>query len=239
MNVELIGTGSIHSKSNGACTLIDNDMIIDMPNGVLKQLLKKGYKPEKIKTILITHLHGDHTADLPFFYKYIYRSEESNEITIIGPQGLENKIAQLFEAYNFEDKRIIDEKKNIKYIEISEEKLVLQELKQYKIEAIKVKHGREKLAYGYVINKSLGVTGDASICDGVKEIIENSKTIIADSTLLTGDSSHMGIDNIEYFAKKYKKQIIPTHLLDTTRAKMRNMNIENVLLVEDEYKFEI
>ena len=239
MNVELIGTGSIYSKSNSACTLINNDTIIDMPNGILKQLLKIGHKPEKIKTILITHLHGDHTADLPFFYKYIYHKEESNEITVIGPKGIESKIAQLFEAYNFEDKKIIDEKKNIKYIEISKEKLVLEEIKQYNIEAIQVKHGIEALSYGYVINDSLGLTGDTSICDGVKEIIKNSKTIIADSTLLTGDFSHMGIDNIEYLAKTYQKQIIPTHLLDTTREKLREMNIENVLLVEDGYKFEI
>ena len=84
MNVELIGTGLIYSKSYSACTLIDNDTIIDMPNGILRQLLRIEHKPEKIKTILITHLHGDHTADLPFFYKYIYHKEESNGITIIG-----------------------------------------------------------------------------------------------------------------------------------------------------------
>ena len=239
MKVELIGTGLIYTKSNSACTLINDDTIIDMPNGILKQLLKVGHKAEKIKTILITHLHGDHTADLPFFYKYIYHQEESNGITIIGPEGIENKIAQLFDAYNFEDKKIIEEKKNIKYIEINKEKIVLVDIKQLKIEAIQVKHGMEELAYGYVINDSLGLTGDTSICEGVKEIIKNSKTMIADSTLLTGDSSHMGINDIEYLAKTYKKQIIPTHLLDTTREKLKEMNIENVLLVEDGYKFEI
>ena len=239
MNVELIGTGAMYTKYNGASTLINDDIIVDMPNGTIKQLLKKNYKPEKIKTILITHLHGDHTADLPFFYKYIYHKEGISGTTIIGPQGIENKIEQLFNAYNFEDKRIIDKKKNIKYIEISEQNIVVENVNEFKVEAIQVKHGIEELAYGYVINNSLGLTGDTSICDGVKEIIKNSKTIIADSTLLTGDFSHMGIDNIEYLAKTYQKQIIPTHLLDTTREKLREMNIENVLLVEDGYKFEI
>lgn len=239
MKVELIGTGLIYSKSNSACTLINDEIIIDMPNGILKQLLKTEHKPENIKTILITHLHGDHTADLPFFYKYIYHREQSSGVVIIGPKGIKNKITQLFEAYNFEDKKIIEKKKNIKYIEMSDKNIILQDIEQYKIEAVQVKHGRETLAFGYIINDVLGITGDTAICEGVKKVIENSKITIADSTLTIGDSSHMGIDNIECLSKIYKKQIIPIHLLDATREELREKNIENVLLVEDGYKFEI
>ena len=68
MNVKLVGTGAIYTKYNGACTLVDNKLIVDMPNGTLKQLLKKGIDCKNIKTILITHKHGDHTADVPFFF---------------------------------------------------------------------------------------------------------------------------------------------------------------------------
>ena len=72
MNVKLVGTGAIYTKYNGACTLVDNKLIVDMPNGTLKQLLKNGIDCKNIKTILITHKHGDHTADVPFFLKHIY-----------------------------------------------------------------------------------------------------------------------------------------------------------------------
>ena len=239
MNVELIGTGAMYTKYNGASTLINDEIIVDMPNGTIKQLLKKNYKPEKIKIILITHLHGDHTADIPFFFKYMYYSKANEGVTIVGPKGIENKIEQLFNAYNFEDKKLIEENINIKYIEISEEKILLEDMKKYKVQGVKVAHGKEMLAYGYIINDALGVTGDTSICDGVKEIVKNSTITVADSTLLTGDSSHMGIDDIEYLAKTYKKQIIPTHLLDTTREKLIEMNFKNVLVMEDGYKFEI
>ena len=239
MKVELIGTGAIYTKYNSASTLINDDIIVDMPNGTLKQLLKKNYKPEKIKTILITHLHGDHTADIPFFFKYMHYSEENKGVTIVGPKGIENKIEQLFDAYNFEDKKIIEEKKSIKYIEISKENIILEDIKQYKIHGIKVIHGKETLAYGYIINDALGITGDTSICNGVKKIIESTKITIADCSFSKGDLEHMGIDNIEYLAETYQKQIIPTHLLNSTREKLKGMNTENVLLVEDGYKFEI
>ena len=64
MNIEIVGTGAIYSKHNSACTLINNDMIVDFPNGILKQLLKTNHNLEQIDKMLITHFHGDHTADI-------------------------------------------------------------------------------------------------------------------------------------------------------------------------------
>lgn len=49
MKVELIGTGAIYTKYNSACTLINDDIIVDMPNGTLKQLLKKIITLKKLK----------------------------------------------------------------------------------------------------------------------------------------------------------------------------------------------
>lgn len=72
MKVKLIGTGAIYTKYNSACTLLNDDLIVDAPNGTLKQLLKMGLDPAIINTIVITHMHGDHTADIPFLLKYIF-----------------------------------------------------------------------------------------------------------------------------------------------------------------------
>ena len=210
MKIELVGTGAIYTKYNGACTLINEDTIVDMPNGTLKQLLKKNYTPEKIKTILI-----------------------------IGPKGIEDKIVQLFGAYNFENKKEIEQAMKIKYIELEQENTVIQNINGYKIQSILVSHGEERPAYGYVINDDIGLTGDSGICSGVEEIVRNSKITIADTSLFEGDSCHMGIDNIKYLVEKYEKQIITTHLRDTTREKLKNDKINNVLVVEDGYTFEI
>ena len=76
MNITLIGTGAIYSQYNNACTLINDDMLIDVPNGILKTLLRNNHIPEKIDKILITHLHGDHTADIPFLLMYLYKNKK-------------------------------------------------------------------------------------------------------------------------------------------------------------------
>ena len=131
MNIKLIGTGAIYTKYNSACTLIDNKIIVDMPNGTLKQLLKQGLDCKEIKTIVITHKHGDHTADIPFFLKHICAYYKENyKITIIGPLGIRKKIIELFNAYIMH-KMIhgeISEEKVMKNVfqEISEDETVIR-----------------------------------------------------------------------------------------------------------------
>lgn len=59
---------------------------------------------ENIDIILITHMHGDHTADIPFFLKYVFNYNKRNTpINIIGPIGIKSKIKDLFNSYNFEN----------------------------------------------------------------------------------------------------------------------------------------
>lgn len=191
MNVKLVGTGAIYTKYNGACTLVDNKLIVDMPNGTLKQLLKNGIDCKNIKTILITHKHGDHTADVPFFLKHIFNGiKDSREITIIGPNGIKRKIIELFNAYNFENEEEISKYFNLKFIEVLEDEI---NVNGYEIKSYIVSHGEEKPALGYVINNQLGLTGDTGICDGVERIVKQSKIIIADSSLINGEKCHMAM----------------------------------------------
>ena len=239
MKVELIGTGAMYTKYNSACTLINDELIVDMPNGTVKQLLKKNYKPGEIKIILITHMHGDHTADVPFFLKYIFNIlKVNNEVVIVGPRGIENKIVQLFETYNFENKEEIEKAMKIKFIELDQEDIILQ-IQNYKLQAILVSHGEEKPAYGYVINDLLSCTGDSGVCEGVEKLVKSSKITIADTSLIEGDECHMGIDNIKYLTQKYNKKIIATHLRDTTREILNKEKNKNILVVEDDYQFNI
>ena len=80
----------------------------------------------------------------------------------------------------------------------------------------------------------LGLTGDTGICDGVEQIVKQSKIIIADSSLINGDKCHMGVDNLQYLNTKYGKLIICTHLRDETRQYIKeNSSIEGIKVLED------
>lgn len=234
MNIELIGTGAIYSKYNSACTLINDDMLVDVPNGVLKQLLNSNNQPEKIDKILITHMHGDHIADIPFLLFYMYKNKKiTRTTTIIGPTQIEERIKKLFDVYDYNWNNV---SQYIKFTELKNGD-ILENI--YKIKAITVIHGHEEPAYGYIINDKLGVTGDASLCEGVEEIVKECDITIADCSRIVGDKSHMGINDLKYLVEKYNKTVIPTHIKDETREELNTINIEKITTKKDGYKFNL
>lgn len=237
MKIKLVGTGAMYTAYNSACTLIDNKIIVDMPNGTIKQLLKENINVGLIDIILITHMHGDHTADIPFFLKYIFNYLKiKKNIKIVGPLGIKNKIIKLFNAYNFEDEKEIEQFFNIEFIEILENEI---EINNYFIKSYLVLHGEEKPALGYVIDNKLGLTGDSGLCNNIEEIFKKSQMIISDSSLDIGDSCHLGINDLDYLTKKYNKKVLCTHLRDETRNIITKGNFENIIVKEDFYEIEI
>ena len=66
MEVKLIGTGGIFSPFNSACALINKHILVDIPNGSLKEMRKNNINIKDIDCIFVTHLHGDHYFDIPF-----------------------------------------------------------------------------------------------------------------------------------------------------------------------------
>ena len=231
MKITLTGTGSLYCKYNSASTLINDDLMIDMPNGIMKELLKQDFDLTKIKTILITHFHGDHIADIPFFLENIYfLKKEKYKLNIIGPVGIKNKIIELFTAYNFGTEEEFNNDFNLNIVEFVDNTI---EINGYKIDSYHVVHGRQTSALGYVINDELGITGDTSLCDGVEKIFERSKLVVSDSSLLVGNKSHLGIDNIEYLINKYNTNVIATHLNEESRKTLIENKLMNVEVVED------
>ncbi len=94
MKLKILGSGSIFSKDNSASCLIDNKILIDVPNGTCKTLKRIGIEPSNILNILITHFHGDHYFDMPFML--LNKISSSNKpINIYCDSSGENKIYNL------------------------------------------------------------------------------------------------------------------------------------------------
>ncbi len=240
MELKFIGTGSIRAKRTCSSILINNNILIDCGNGVYKKLINADINVLDIKTIIITHLHGDHTFDLTLLLSAIYTEDHNHSITIIGPKGLPKLIRKLlFLAFPFTGPIIYFSLK-LKFIDS-------KKLDDYKlnddisIKSFKVHHGNMRPCYGYILNNNIGITGDAAYNNVIDEVASKVKTFICDCTMSIGNDAHMGVDNIESILKKYDTRIITYHMGDSSRKKLLKLtnNYKNLTVSDDLFRFEL
>ena len=219
------------TKYNSACYLINDKVMIDFPNGACKYLFRQDISPVNIHDILITHFHGDHYFDLPFYI--LYRSKNKCQKTTIhcsieGKEKIE-AIGHLAFPNSFDD---ATKDSNLNYNFNSE-----INIDNIQIKRILVDHGRMKPAYGYILKDKdnyIGFTGDTALCENVEYMSSICKNLFCDCMLEKGSQKHQGIDNITYLANKYPNcTFIVSHLNNPTRNILENMQIKNVIVPND------
>lgn len=237
MEIRLVGTGSIGAVQSSASTLVNKKILIDVPNGIVKRLKQFGENVLNINTVLITHLHGDHYFDLPFFMLEKYFYKVTDKTIIYAPIGTLKKVKKLFElAFPGEYKKIMNNI-DIEFIEFKELKNEKLDNDIY-VDSVLVDHGRCKPAYGYLLkenSRNVGFSGDSKMCEAIDYIVQNSIVSVLDMSFVENiNHAHMGLHDIERICDKYKeKTIITTHMQDYTRNEAKNKNIKNLIVPDD------
>ncbi len=79
------------------------DILMDCGEGTQKQLKIKGLSPTRIKKILITHWHGDHSLGiLGLLQSLAFLSEEIVRVEIYGPKNTKRRLKILMEGFVFQ-----------------------------------------------------------------------------------------------------------------------------------------
>ena len=205
--------------------------MVDFPNGACKYLYRQGIKPNTINHILITHFHGDHYFDLPFYMLNKSKSENKNVIIYCLKEGIDkiNLIGDLAFPNSYQE---VCNELNITFNNYDK-----FTIKDYQVEKILVNHGRMKPAYGYILKKDdiyVGFTGDTSLCESVEQMAQKCSYLFCDCMFLEGNTKHQGIDNLKYLSSKYQDcTFIVSHLEDVTRQQLKELNISNIIIPED------
>ncbi len=104
MRFQFIGSGDAFGTGGrfNTCFRVEHaegSFLIDCGASSMVALRQRDVDPNSIHTIFITHLHGDHFGGLPFFIldAQLY-SRRTRTLTIAGPYGLEERLAQAQEV---------------------------------------------------------------------------------------------------------------------------------------------
>lgn len=107
MRVTVVGSGDAFGSGGRfqTCIALGRDdpdaaahTLIDCGATSLVALRQQGFDPNSIETVLVSHLHGDHFGGLPFLVLDGQFRRRTADLTVVGPPGTEQRLANAMEA---------------------------------------------------------------------------------------------------------------------------------------------
>lgn len=105
MKVQFLGSGDAFGSGGrfNTCFHVDADpgaFLIDCGASTLIAMRKFGVDPNGVRTVFISHLHGDHFGGLPFFILDAqFYSRRAAPLTLAGPPGFRDRLVQAMELF--------------------------------------------------------------------------------------------------------------------------------------------
>jgi len=105
MKITFLGTGVAIPQPDRVQSgmIVDagsSPILFDCGSGVLNRIFESGYQHTDIGTIVLSHLHLDHVADVLPLIKANWLCDRT-DVTIYGPEGTQQWISSLFDVYPY------------------------------------------------------------------------------------------------------------------------------------------
>ena len=260
IELEILGSGGpeIDGRASSSYLLwINNEakLIIDMGSGSLLRFEQSSAKLETLEAIVITHLHIDHSADLPSFVKAGFFSNRTKSLDIIAPNGNESFpsikefLLDLFGehgAYRYMQDVLREDSDSFQIIPIQINTRTIQTRKyeSFTLKLINVHHGRvPALAVAIEVDgKKILISGDTNDENqNLEKLAINADLFIAHHAIPQyaghfAKTLHMTPSTIAFIAKSAKvKKVVLSHRMNRTK----NKEGQNLEIIKQVYKGEV
>lgn len=220
MRVTFLGTGSAMPTGERHQTglLVEDDdrrLLIDCGSGVIHRLARTGAGYEGVDTVLLTHHHLDHVADLMPLLKARWLAG-AESLTVVGPDGTGTLVEGLLDVHEYMQDRI-----DLTIREVAPGKFCVA---GFDARAMETRHSMYCLAYRF--DDAFVFSGDSEAIEALADFADGAAVLAHDCSFPDGVdvSNHPTPSQLGHvLAGRDIGTVYLTHLYPHTDGKHREM----------------
>ncbi|MEW5983104.1 MAG: MBL fold metallo-hydrolase [Acidobacteriota bacterium] len=184
--VHFLGTGDAFGTGGRlqSCALVeclDTRVLVDCGASGLVSLRRGGIDPNTIDAVLLTHLHGDHFAGVPFLLMDArYAGRRTSPLIVIGPPGVESRVRYLHEAL-FPGASRLPVRFDLRFVDIAPG--APAEAAGWRVSAHPVEHSSHTACHGLRLERDgavLAFSGDTGWTDHVVDLARDADLFVCE-----------------------------------------------------------
>ena len=235
VTVTLLGTGDAFASygRSQAGYLIDapvGKVLMEAGPGLLPALKNNRIATDSFDLLLISHLHGDHYAGLPFLIlEYLWEKHRNKVLTVAGPPNLEERTWRMMRLM-FPRFALEEVKHKFKFVVL--EPGSSARLGKFQVRAIRSPHTKPDVSLSFRVDgggKSVVFSGDSGWNDELVELCDGADLFLCECTYFESAqlTFHMNYPRLAANRDKFKvRRMILTHLGREVLSRENEIGIE-------------
>lgn len=241
MKLTIVGSGDAFGSGGRMQTCYHvaapgKEFLIDCGATALIGMQKLGLDPDRVSTIFISHLHGDHFAGLVWWLLHAhFLSQRTAQLTVTGPVGVAERFTAAAEAL-FPGVSAIERRFNMHFLEYAERTPI--EVEGVRVTPFEVCHPSGAPPYALRVEcegKTLSFSGDTEWTESLLPAAAGADLFIAECFSFDMKAGyHMSWREIEKNLDRLgAKRVMLTHMNADMLARSGQVADPRVLLAED------